>query len=284
MAVTSRWHPSFGIPGASSPGVAARRAPTSRGSWALSAVGLVVVGLLAWWVTHSAIFDARRIAVTGNRQLSIARVLQIGGVGERTNVMWFSPGWVERRLTADPWILAAHVSRTLPATISISVTERVPVAVLEGGRSYFIAGDGPVLGPARGRPGLPRIGIAGPTILAGSRSAAALGPLKAIAALPAGLRGQVRRTYVAHGLLTVELRSGVRAIYGDTGDAEAKGAALAAVLRWATRSGISLAYVDVRSPVSPAAGRGGSPAVPNPAGANGAIALHPAGGPKPAGR
>ncbi|HEX9313707.1 MAG TPA: FtsQ-type POTRA domain-containing protein [Actinomycetota bacterium] len=258
--------------------------PTSKGSWALSATGLIIVGLLAWWVTHSAVFDARRIAVTGNRQLSVARILRIGGVSERTNVMWFSPGRVERRLTADPWILAAHVSRTLPATISISVTERVPVAVLEEGRSYFIAGDGTVLGPARGRLRLPTIGIAGPTILAGSRPAAALGPLKAIAALPAGFVGQVRKAYVAHGLLTVELRSGVRAIYGDAGQAEAKGEALAAVLRWATRSGISLDYVDVRSPVSPAAGPAGSPAVLDPAGVNGPIALEPNGRPKLAGR
>jgi cell division septal protein FtsQ len=284
VAVTSRWHPSFGTPDATSPSVEARRASASRGSWALSAVGLIVVGLLAWWVTHSAVFDARRIAVTGNRQLSVARVLRIGGVSERTNVMWFSQGSVERRLTANPWILAARVSRTLPATISISVTERVPMAVLEAGRSYLIAGDGTVLGPARGRPGLPTIGIAGPTILVGSRPAAALGPLKAIAALPAGLRSQVRKTYLSHGLLTVELRSGVRAVYGDAGDAQAKGEALEAVLRWATRSGISLAYVDVRSPVSPAAGPAGSPAVLHPAGTNGPIALHPAGSPKPATR
>jgi len=281
VAVTSRWHPSFGTAEATTPGGATRRVPTSRGSWALSAVGLIVVGLLAWWVTHSAIFDARRISVDGNRRLSAARVLRIGGVSEGTNVMWFSPGRIERRLTADPWILSAHVSRTLPSTISISVTERVPVAVVQGGRSYFVAGDGTILGPARGRPGLPTIGISGPTILAGARPAAALGPLRAIAALPAGLRDQVRKTYLAQGLLTLELRSGVRAIYGDAREAEAKGEALAAVLRWAGRSGISLAYVDVRAPVSPAAGPVGSPPVSSSAGASGPIALHPTGNPSP---
>src|SRR5439155_5200397 len=82
VPVTSRWHPSFGTAEATTPGGAARHVSTSRGSWALSAVGLIVVGLLAWWVTHSAIFDARRISVDGNRRLSAARVLRIGGVSE----------------------------------------------------------------------------------------------------------------------------------------------------------------------------------------------------------
>jgi len=243
-----------------------------------------MVGVLAWWVTHSAIFEARRIVVTGNRQLSEGRVLRIGGVSGRTNVLWFSPGSVEGRLTADPWILTARVSRTLPATISISVTERVPMAVLHEGGSYFIAADGTVLGPARGRSGLPTIGIDGPPIVAGARSAGALGPLKAMAGLPASLRNEVRRAYVDHGLLTMELRSGVRAVYGDAGAAEAKGEALAAVLGWAARSGIHLAYVDVRAPVSPAAGTLGSASLLDPAGTNGPIALHPTGSPNPATR
>ena len=60
------------------------------------AVGALVV--VAWWVTHSAIFRAHDISVEGNHRLSDRAVLRLAEIGPATDVVWLSTGRVEARL------------------------------------------------------------------------------------------------------------------------------------------------------------------------------------------
>jgi cell division protein FtsQ len=255
MSVTDTWHPSMGT---GRPSVRDRApAPSaSTASWVLASVALVILALVALWVTHSAVFRVRTLSVSGNNHLSRGAVLRLAGVNDHTNVLWLSTGGVERRLTDSPWILTAHVSRTLPTSISISISERIAVArVRSGQRVYLVSRDGMVLGSARLPAGLPVIDVRGASVRIGSKLRAATGALGAIANLPLSIRSRIREAIGERDRgLVLLLRGGVRAIYGNGSAPAAKGEALAAVLAWGRRHGVSLAYVDVRAPVTPAAG------------------------------
>jgi cell division protein FtsQ len=267
MPVTEAWHPSMGRPAPPAPaGRVAPRAPASRASWVAAAVALALLLFVALWVTHSAVFRMRRVSVSGNRHLTESQVLRIAGIDGRTNVLWLSTSAVERRLESNPWIRVAHVSRTLPTAVSVSISERTAVASARvGGRLYLLSADGMVLGTATSQGRLPVIELSRASVRPGARLSSATGGLDALMALPPSLRRRVGMVETdGAGDLVVTLRTGVRAIYGDASAARAKGEALASVLRWAADHGVHLAYVDVRAPVTPAAGPV-EPATPTPA-------------------
>jgi cell division protein FtsQ len=214
---------------------------------------LALVAVAAWWVTHSRIFEVRTIHVRGNVHLSEPDVLRLAKLSSSTNVLWFSPGTVVHRLEGNPWIRSASVSRTLPSSISVSITERSAVAVLDADHHYLIAGDGTILGVVGSATALPV--IPGPDhAVVGSSISPAEPALQAVAALRNDLRAQVQRVTIdrdADGMV-LELRGGARAVFGDDTDLASKAEALAAVLRWAGRSGVTPATIDLRAPSLPA--------------------------------
>jgi cell division protein FtsQ len=278
MSVTDTWHPSMGTCRPSDPHLTRTPDPRpSRASWVLAVVALVALAVVALWVTHSAVFRVHALSVTGDHHLSKGEVLRLAGVDDHTNVLWLSTDRVEDRLTRSPWIREAHVSRSLPTSVSIVIEERRAVAeVRSGDRRYFVSGDGMVLGPARSATSLPVIDVRGASVVVGSKLRAATGALGAITNVPPSVRGAVRGAKGERGRgLVLELRGGVVAIYGDGSSPAAKGQALAAVLAWAARHGVALSYVDVRAPVTPAAGPlvQASPTL--------AITLSPSPGPSP---
>jgi cell division protein FtsQ len=240
------------------------RSSASKGSWLLAVALIALIVAAGWWVTHSAIFQARTITVSGNHRLTDEQIVELGGVGKRTNVLWFSPRSVEDRLESSPWIGTAHVSRTLPSTMKITVTELSALAVLDTGTGrYLLAPDGTVLGPATARANLPVIYLAGAQARVAQPAPGVGESLRAVAGLPRGVRSRVDRVLTEpNGDLVLVLAGGVRVVYGDGSETAAKGEALAAILEWAGRTGVSLASVDVRVPTTPVA----SPvAAPDPA-------------------
>lgn len=256
--------------------------PGSLWSWVVTGGAVAVLAAASLWVTRSAIFDARRISVTGNRHLSDREVLETADVNGTTNVLWFSPGRAESRLERDPWIRSAQVTRSLPSTVSITIHERVPAAVIVAGeRRSVIASDGTVLGPSGEPEALPEIESSSSTQPGSSalETGQIMTALRALQAVPGGLRAQIRRaSFGPDGGLVLELRGGVRALYGDGTQLTEKGQAFAAILGWARRHGVVLASVDVRAPVTPAA-RPVVAASPTPP-----VPLGPASSPGTAGR
>jgi len=232
---------------------ASLRRRSVAGTWALTLIGLAVVAVAAWSVTHSRIFEVRTIQIRGNVHLSQPDVLRLAELSPSTNVLWFSPGAVAHRLEESPWIRSASVARALPSSISVTITERSPVAVLDAGRHYLVAADGTVLGVVGSATALPV--IPGPAhAVVGSRIPRAEAALRAVVALPGELRAQVERVSMDQGAdgMVLRLRGGALAVFGDDSDLPAKAEALAAVLRWAGHSGVTPATIDLRAPSLPA--------------------------------
>jgi cell division protein FtsQ len=234
-------------------GVEARRR-TVR-SIALAVVGVLIVTAAAVAVSRSAIFAVRHLTVSGNHRLSTAEIERAAGVSSRSNVIWMSTASLERRLLSDPWIASAGVSRLLPSTLTIAITERVPVAVAvkANGADVLIASDGTVLGAAPSGIRLPAI-QAPPdlTLKSGSRVPLTSQALRAAANFPPLVRARIATVSLGRAGIELRTRDGVRVIYGDASEAAAKGAAIEAVLVWLEQHHVSPLYIDVSAPTTPA--------------------------------
>lgn len=211
-----------------------------------SAVVIAAGSLVA---SRSSLLHLRHLEVVGATSLTRAEVVRLAALSSSTNVLWFDPGAVERRLESEPWIAAATVSRGLPWTIRISVTERSPVAMIRDEPGFtLVAADGVALDTVDVDPALPEIVVAEDSS-AMVRAAAA----RAIVGLDRGRGPTVVRVVVSAGRVAVELGGGIRVEFGEPIRIEAKAQATRRVLRWATERGVSVARVNVVAPDSPTA-------------------------------
>jgi cell division protein FtsQ len=107
----------------------------------VAALAVVVWGLSTLWT--SPVFSASEVEVTGTHRLAPSAVATEAAIAPGTTLLQLSPGQVERRLLADPWIQAASVSRVFPHKVAIEVTERTPVAVVDvQGTPWLVSSDG----------------------------------------------------------------------------------------------------------------------------------------------
>lgn len=221
--------------------------------WLLLIPAIVAVSAGVIVLSRSPVFHARDVEVVGASHLSRSEIVATAEVSRQTNVLWFGQGAVEERLEDQQWIASADVGVSLPWTITITVVERVPVAVASDGvGDVLVAGDGTVLGPARRAGGLPRIRLpVGPTFegLYTSPAPAAA----AIGAMGPELRDRLASvTVLADGTLQMRLRGGVAVRYGAASEIRRKAAALQQILAWAEEEGDILAVVNVVAPDLPA--------------------------------
>jgi cell division protein FtsQ len=207
------------------------------------------LAVTVWWVANSSVFDLRNLTLSGNHRLTTAQVMRVAGLDESTNLVRLSTGLVERRLEASPWILRASVSRSLPSSVTIRISERTPVAVAA---EMLVAADGTILGSAPAGSTLPHL-VGGPAV-AGPALPATLMPELAVAgAIPAGQAGRVASISVdRHATITATMRDGVRVVFGDQSEPAAKWQAVGGVLVWSNRSHVVAASIDVRVPSFPA--------------------------------
>jgi cell division protein FtsQ len=107
----------------------------SRARGALVAAGVLLAGTARWWgpplLRRFSFFAVRRVEVAGVRYLAPSRVVAAMGLGADASV-WSSLPALERRLAALPGVAAARVSRRLPSTLRVEVTEVEPVALAAG--------------------------------------------------------------------------------------------------------------------------------------------------------
>ena len=193
-------------------------------------------------------FHAKSIGVEGERHFSERQVLRIAGIDDDTNVFRLDEGAVRRRLERDPWIANAIVSADLPSSVSISVLERVPVAVAlteEDGRQ-LIAADGTPLGVAAAGSALPEVRLVGEPGQPGPAFDAVAAGAGVAGGMPPAIRLQVELVVIgSDGTITLHLTDGVTVTYGGPDEFEAKAEAIAAILAYAERPGES-ADVDRR--------------------------------------
>lgn len=217
-----------------------------------AAAACVVLVASAVAATRTDLFRVRGIAVHGGVHLEGAGIVRLSGVTGRDNALWLDESAVEARLLRDPWIGRADVHVDLPWTVTITVTERSPIASTQrGSERALVAGDGTILGPGR-EPGLPVID-APPSWVDPAGADQIADAARALAALGDDLRSKVRRVLVGGPRgLELLLTDGLRVTFGAPRAHAAKARVLGEVLTWIEEADGRFRSIDVSAPSAPA--------------------------------
>jgi cell division septal protein FtsQ len=233
---------------------------------------LIAIPLLGggWWLArHSSLTAVEHVhvsglgAVHGTDTAAIESALRNTADGMST--LGVSPAALRAAVAQYPIVRSVRAHASFPHGLRIEVIEQPPVAALvENGARTAVAADGVVLGPGYLSSTLGLVNAAEP----GAGAAAATGALPAtgasvhgstllqalsiLGAAPGSLLRTVTRVYSGPRGLTVVLRSGLLAYFGDGTRPHAKWIALTRVL--ADPSSAGAVYIDVRLPERATAG------------------------------
>ena len=178
----------------------------------LAALGAVLVlGGLAWLVTHSPLLDVDRVKVEASDHVPTDQVVAAAGVRPGDHLIDLDPGTIRGRLLALPWVADAKVAIDWTGgDVHLAVTDRVPVAAVSDGAGAWTLVDATgraIAAAPAGDPGM--VAIEG---LAPAAPGADLGPaaevaLQIVNGLGSGLRTRITSVVVAaDGSLQLKVR------------------------------------------------------------------------------
>lgn len=221
-------------------------------------IALIAAGVLAggWMLLRdSPLVAVEQVQVSGVHGPSAAAIeAALTSEARHMSTLHVNVGALEEAVAPSHLVRGLRVSTSFPHGLHIFVSEQLPVAVLlAAGERTAVAADGVVLGPAFASKSLAVL-QAPVDPLPGRRvtDRQLLPALTVLGAAPASLLKLIARVYTGAQGLTVAMRNGLLAYFGDATRPHAKWDALAVVLSDPTSLGAS--YVDVRLPERPAAG------------------------------
>lgn len=223
----------------------------------LALVGtLVVSSFLVWLLYGSPWLRVERVSVTGTQALSDRHVSAVADISEGTPLASVDKDAVEERLRSTlPRIAEAEVVRAWPSGISLKVTEREPVLVMERAGKYVeMDSAGVRFATVAKRPdGVPLLAFE-PDRSEAARYFSAKTLRRAAATTTAALPEPVRRdartvTVGSYDSITVQLSGGRTVRWGSAERPEAKAKSLTALMKAAKDA----EHFDVSVPSAPAA-------------------------------
>ena len=226
----------------------------------------VVVGLLAsaFLLTRSPLLDVDRIVVTGTQHLTTDVVVDASGIRRHSPMTDVNLDRARARLQAVPWVESVKVQREWPATVRVSVVERIAVAIVPAGELDSAAQWARV--DRAGRvlellAAVPPDGVLLEGVSAPSTPGAVLDPtaddlLAVAAALTRQLAAAVASVTLTEYGVELRLREHGAVRIGTPDDLGAKLLAASTVLAQVELRG--LCVVDVRVPAAPSLTRTGS--------------------------
>jgi cell division protein FtsQ len=225
----------------------------------------VLVG--GWrWLRHSSLVSVLNVRVTGVHGPDAQAIeAALSGAARHMSTLDVKLGALRAAVAPFAIVREVRAAASFPHGLTIHVTEQPPVAALiAGATKTAVAADGAVLGPALLSSALPTLaGSSVPATGAHVGDPGLLAALTVLGAAPEPFAKVVARVYTDSNGLTVAMRNGLLAYFGDATRPHAKWLSLARVL--ADRSSAGASYVDVRVPEHPAAGfPSGSPPMSPP--------------------
>jgi cell division protein FtsQ len=246
--------------------------------WQRRRVRIAVIALIpacallagGWvWLRHSSLVSVEHVRVTGVEGMPNGQGARVEAALEEAargmSTLDVSTARLQAAVAAFPIVRSVKAQASFPHGLRIEVSEQPPVAALAlAGTRTAAAADGVVLGAAYLSSGLPVVSagrVAQGSDAAQSQPLAAGGhvtdgpllqELSVLGAAPGPLAKLIERAYIGPEGLTVALKGGVLAYFGNGELPHAKWISLVRVL--ADPSSAGAIYVDVRLPERPAAG------------------------------
>jgi cell division protein FtsQ len=218
----------------------------------------VALPLLAggWlWLRNSSLVSVEHVRVSGLHGAD-ARAIEaaLTNAARQMSTLDVRQGKLRAAVASYPVVGGLRVHTSFPHGMSIEVVEQPPVAMLSAsGVDTAVSASGVVLGPARASEALPTL-TSSVQLTPGERvrEPSLVAELTVLGVAPARLAKNVERAYTGRKGLTLVMRGGLLAYFGDASRPHAKWIAFARVLADSSSAGAS--YIDVRSPERPAAG------------------------------
>lgn len=214
------------------------------------ALAVVAVALLAgywFWLRDSSLVRVDEVQVKGAtaNQEQIAAALE--EPARQMTTLHVDEAKLVRAAQAFPTVASIAVDASLPDKLTITVTERLPVAVVKvDGEPTGVAGDGQLLTGLDVR-GQGLVGIEGAEEERGRLDYEGSAQAAILAGAPEDLRKRIESITWSEDSdgVVVQLENGPEARFGDGSEAEIKWEALAAVLLRPESAGASYADVSV---------------------------------------
>jgi cell division protein FtsQ len=100
----------------------------------------------AWqWMGTSPVFTVRSVEVHGARRIAPQEIRRLSQVREGMRIVDVKPAASARAVMGNCWIRHARISRRLPSKVIITVEERVPMALVNVGRVFYLDNEGVLL-------------------------------------------------------------------------------------------------------------------------------------------
>lgn len=223
----------------------------SRSRWRRLSVTLTVaagllalIGYLLLW--HTSLIAVRGVRVVGAKNVSSATILSAARIRTGSPMAALNPAAVAARIETVPQIASAAVSRDWPGTVIVTVTERVPAALVPAGTGYEVVdAGGVVFGRLSAvRAGLPVITVSAPA----DADEVVPGALAALRALPSSVDTDITAITASDPYaITLRFSDGSTVNWGGADDPSGKARDLVALLRIGTHR-----HYDVSAPDAPA--------------------------------
>jgi cell division protein FtsQ len=109
-----------------------RRKKKKPGSlkWLMPLVVLLLFVVAGYFFIHSSFFAVSSITVSGSKNVRSTEIVKISGLHQGENIFQTDLAKAKEKIMTEALIKTVNIERKLPAGILISVTERVPVALL----------------------------------------------------------------------------------------------------------------------------------------------------------
>lgn len=124
--------------------------------------------------------ELSEVSLSGHNHTLEADIFAALDAGRKKSLLTFDAAAARKRIEALPWIASAQLSRELPGTLRVEVTERKPVALwLDGQRSVLVDATGRQLAAVDRRGGEGMLQVSGkgaPKVMPALRSALAMHP------------------------------------------------------------------------------------------------------------
>jgi cell division protein FtsQ len=231
------------------PTAAARRRRGRRHPLLVAALVPLLLATAAWVLWASPLLAVRTVQVDGVRTLTATEVRDAAGLRTGTPLLRVDVDAAAARVGRLPQVSAVQVSRGWPDRVVVTVTERVPVAVVDrSGEQWLVDAGGVLFETVTGNPprGVVPLDVGSP----GPHDPATSAALAAVAALPPSVRPSVRGVHATTDQdVTLTLTDGTTVAWGDGTQGRAKAAALAALRDQIRRGALDRARtIDVSVP------------------------------------
>jgi cell division protein FtsQ len=105
----------------------------------IGAGALVVVAVAAvWLLAFSPVFGVRSVTVRGTHLLTAKQIEAAAHISHGTPLLRLDEAAITRRVEQLPAVGSAQVTTSFPSTVTITVTERVPVGYVKRGNGFVL--------------------------------------------------------------------------------------------------------------------------------------------------